>query len=298
MDKSEIVNKFLEEGFLISPAVLDQITEEKLNSILPTLKTKNFLVLSKLDEEEILKQSPEAPTVQPKHVELEITFSIKKSEPSKSFSVKDFVQYYNTKYAILKNILCTKLNPISINKITPAAQSATVIGLISEKIVGGYTLEDPAGKIQIAYEKPLPKNSVLGFTGELKENKLHVTAVSYPDIPLDKKIKQIDFSLSFSIEKNLPCIKINKTKEIKDFKTPCSISIKKQQTINILAFKPETELKKAEAIEYLKLRYLPEPIAPNENYIISEEPDIFWLIQKEGWQENYKGVKIISGELA
>ncbi len=296
MDKSSIVNKFLEEDFLISPSLLDQLTEEKVISIIPTLKTKNTLVLSKLDDEEILKENPEIPITQLKPVEAETIFTIKKFEPPKSFSIKDFVQYYNTKYTILKNILCTKLNPVSINKITPSTPNATVIAMISEKTTGGYIVEDPTSRIQIVYEKPLQKNSVLGFTGELKENKLYVTAVSYPDIPLDKKIRQPDFSLSFLLEKNIPSIKINNSKEIKDFKSPTTISIKKNQNINILTFKPDTEIKRTEAIEFLKLRNLPEPTTPNENYIISEEPDIFWLIQKEPWQENYKGVKIISGE--
>ncbi|HLD41815.1 MAG TPA: hypothetical protein VJB06_02170 [archaeon] len=303
MEKSEIVNKFLEQGFLISPGFLDQLTEEKINLLLPTLKTKNTLVLSQIEEPETAipqkhtePQKKDAPTLS-KPEDTEITFTIKKSEQPKNLSVKDFVQYYNNKYTILKNILCTKLNPVSINKLSNIP-SATVIGLISEKITQGYLIEDPTGKLEIIYEKHLPKNSVFGFTGDIKEGKMIVTAVSCPDIPLDKKIKTSNLNLSFYFEKGSPLIKANKTKEIKDFKLPAAIKVSKASEINILVFKPETQIKKTEAIEFLKFRCLPETTAPNENHIISEEPDIFWIIQKDSWSENYKGVTIISGESA
>lgn len=278
MQKPEIVNKFLQEGFLISPKLLDELTEEKIGQLIPTLKTKNILVLTQLEEPEI-------------------TFTVKKSEKRRSATVKDIIEYYGAKYSTLKTILTAKLNPISISNLKPGSIQ-TIIGLVSGKTPSGFFVEDPTGKTEIVYDKPLIPNSVLGFAGELKENRFFVSAVSYPDIPLDKKIKEPNVKLFFKIEKSQPKITVNNEKEITDFEPPAAVSIKTNQSTNILIYKPETGFTKIQAAEALKLRFLPEPKIPAENYIISDEPDIFWVIQKDSWAENYKGVKIVSGESA
>lgn len=276
MDKPSIVNKFLQEGFLISPKVLDQLTEEKINQIMPTLKTKNVLVINELEEPEI-------------------AFAISKTEKKKSATVKYVIEYYNKKYSLLRTILSAKLNPVSINNLKPGS-TQTIIGLVSEKTASGYMVEDPTSKTEIIYDKHLPPNAILAFTGRPNETKFFVTSVFYPDIPLDKKIKEPDTKLAFIFEKDKPRIIVNNEKEIKDFETPATITIKKNQETKILVYNPEAPFSKIQATESLKLRCLPEPKIPSTDYIISEEPDIFWIIQKENWTENYKGVKITSGE--
>ncbi len=276
MEKSEIVNKFLQEGFLLSPKILDKLTEEKISQLLPEIKTKNILVLTELDEPEI-------------------TFTIKKQAKPKSVTVKDIAEYYSKKYSAIKTILSAKLDPISINNLKNGSQQ-TIIGLISGS-GAAFFAEDSTGKIELVCDKQMQQNSILGLAGQVKENKFFVSGVFYPDIPLDKKIKEIDFKLIFRLEKGQPIILVN-GREIKDFPMPTTASIKKGQTTNILVYKPEQPLTKNQLVEALKLRCLPEPKIPSENYIIEDEPDLFWVIQKDSWVENYKGVKIISGESA
>lgn len=285
MGKSEIVAKFLEHGFLLSPTLLNQLLEGKTNPSLPTLKA-TALVVKELDDGSAI-------------------FSTKHTEEKKTLSVKDFTDYYNKKYNLIKDTLSTKLNPVSISKLGQSTKTA-IVGLVYEKTPLGYLLEDPTGRVEaklvetdkhgLQPPQPIPLNSILGFTGELKDKFFCVANIVYPDIPLDKKIKEADLLLSFRVENNKPKIIIDGEKEI-ELRPPVAASIKKGATINILAYKPEAQASKAQAIEALKLRYLPEPKIPKESYIIAEEPDIFWIIQKELWVENYKGVRIVSGEV-
>ena len=289
MEKTEIVNKFLQEGFLVSPKLLGELTHEKANNILPFLKGNTSIVLKTLDEPELI-------------------FSVNKSPPPpKTLLVKDFTGYYTQKYNSIKDILSTKLSPVSISKLSQGSRSV-IIGLVLEKTPSGFVVEDPTGRIEarmaetenhsLQPPQPIQPNSVLGFTGEVKEKVFFVRSVSYPDIPIDKKIKDADLLLFFSFENSKPKIIVNREKEISIPTLPATISIKKGQAINILVCKPETAMTKTQAIDVLKLRCLPEQRFPNESCLISEEPDIFWLIQKESWTENYKGVRIISGENA
>ena len=187
---------------------------------------------------------------------------------------------------------------MSINKLASIEGKATIIGLVSEKTPAGFLVEDPTGKILVVFNQPLPIASVLGFTGELKNNSFFTDFVSFPDIPLGKKIKTTTFSISFKTENTKPKILVNKEKTIENFPTPTTIKIKKEQELTVLVFRPEPPFNKNQAIEALKTRLLPETKIPTENYIIEEEPDVFWINQKDEWTENYKGVKIISGENA
>ena len=273
MNKSEIVSKLLERGQLISPKVLDQLTEEKLNSI----QNSSALILTSFEEPEI-------------------TFSVKSCEPKKSTTVKDISDYYNKKYNIIKNILASKINPISINKLPQTKRPVTIIGLVSGK--GSFILEDPTGKVEAKFANevaPLLENSILGFSGELKEKTFLISSIYYPDISLSKQIKKPNFAIKFKKENNNIKVFVNE-KEILVPTLPTTVTIKKTIQLNILIFEPIEPMNKNQSIEALKLRYLPEPKIPTENFIISEEPDIFWIVQKDSWTENYKGVVITSGE--
>ncbi len=287
MDKTQIVNKFIEEGFLLSPKLLDQMTEETLRSILPSLKTKNTLILKEVEEQEI-------------------SFSVKPTEQKKTMLVKDFTDYYNKKYTLIKDILSAKLTPNSINKI-PFGK-ATIIASVLQKTASGFVLEDPTGRVEarmaetenkgLQPPQPIKTNSVLGFTGELKEKIFFIHTITFPDVPLDKKIKETGLTLSFRLENNKPKILVNNKKAITDLHPPTTVSVKKDIPISILVYRTEKQFTKTQAIDCLKLRFLPETKIPNESCIIAEEPDVFWIIQKEVWTENYKGVRIISGENA
>ena len=275
MNKSELISKFLEKGHLLSPSILDQITEEKLNSIQPD---KNSLVLSSFGSDEI-------------------AFSVKACNQLKSATVKDIAEYHTKKYNTIKDILASKLNPISINKLPQSKGPTTIIGLVSGK--GSFVIEDTTGKTEARFSgdtKQLKENSILGFYGEFKGKEFLISSVYYPDIPLTKQIKKLDISIKFEKENEAHKIIVNSEKEIPIRSTPAIVSIKKSAKINILVFQPTEPMDKNQATETLKLRFLPEPKLPTEDYIISEEPDIFWIIQKDSWTENYKGVAIISGE--
>ena len=276
MRKEDIVEKFLEQGFLLSPKMLDTLTDDCIENIFSISKTANNIVIQEIKK--------------PKHI-LKST-NVKEQE---KLSPKNFIEYNKTKYDTIKIILLQKTKPISIDKCKQNTD-ATIIGFVIDRTQQGYVIEDTTKKIEIRTSENLQLNSVLGFSGKLKENMFFVEKTTFPDIPLDNEIKTTNLTICFSEKHSTKNADILITLEGKENENTLVLQTPgkgKLNDIKIISYKPEIPLKKEECMKFLKYRFIPET-KPNTNFIIKEVPDIFWIVQDEEWIENYKGVTIIS----
>ncbi len=285
MKKQELVTKFLESGLLLTPKILDGFSEQDdINTIIASAQSKNTTIIKS-------NQTTQKPT---------LSYKIKHQTQKQKLKTSDFIEYYNKKFEIIKNILTSKVDAMSINNLQKE-KKACVIGIVADKTSKGYLIEDQTKQIEVVFDQQLQKNSVLGFKGVLKE-KLFVDEVIYPDIPLNKQTKKPpEMTLTtHQIEPTKltisPNIKGKNENLISNFSLPAQLSITLNQETKLLIDKPEIKTTKIQAIQALKLRFLPETNTPNQNNIIEEVPDVFWIIQPEEWKENYKGVLIVSGE--
>ncbi len=285
MNKQQLVTKFLESGLLLTPKTLEDFSDkEDINSIINSVKSTNITLIKP-------NQTQTKPT---------LSYKINHQTHKQKLTTKDYTEYYNKKFNVIKNILTSKIDAVSINNLQKEKE-ACIIGMIVDKINKGYLIEDQTRQVEIISDQQLQKNSVLGFKGVLKE-KFFANEVIYPDIPLNKQTKKTpEITLTTKqIETTRltisPNSKEKKENIISNFDLPAQISINLDQEIKILVDKPELKVTKIQATQTLKQRFLPETNTPNQNNIIEEVPDIFWIIQQEEWKENYKGVLIVSGE--
>lgn len=277
MKKEHIVEKFLEQGLLLSPRILDNIEENNIENVFSLAKKSENFIITEIDKPEI-------------------DFKIEKNENKEKLRPKDFIEYNKEKYDFLKNIISKKIKPISIDKIS-SFKEISVICFVLEKTNNGYLVEDSTGKIEIKTEAKILINSVLGFTGKIRENFLFVEKIIYPDIPLENKVKKCDLKIQFSKKpkktENLTITQSNeKTENTLNLPNPGRVKINK---INILAYEPEKKLTKEEAVNFLKYRFIPGN-QPLKTFLIKTIPDIFWINQKQSWIENYKGITILSSD--
>ncbi len=303
MDKKEIIKTFFEHNVLLSPELLEKVNENNINEILSRAKQSKTAVVTELEQKPTSLQ--------------EILFEVKKTTQNKRLSAQDFAKYYNNKYEGIKNILLKKIGAekdiVSINKTKNTFSDVLVIGMVRELTPQGFILEDPTGETDVISEEKTDPDDVVGVKGSVRENKLFAKEVTVPDIPLSREITKIDASVfltteaiehpaDFTIVSNIDRILDvkNTTNRAVVSANPSWVSISKDnKKLNIIVYKSQDEADKNKAISYLKKRHL----SPQRNQIMSQEdpfllnpiPDILWLVQKESWAENYKGVSIISG---
>jgi len=280
MTKELIVERFLQEGFLISPKLLDQIPEDNLDTIINSVRLSNDLIIQNLEEQ---KQEAE--------------FKTKNYKEKNRLKARDFVEYYSKKYNVLKDILSRKMNPVSIDKAKGFSETS-IIGMVHEYMPNGLVVEDPTGKIEVRCSRDnVLLNSVLGFTGKMKEGIFVAEKIVYPDIPLDNEIKSLNISLVLSgkgeMKDSLKTISFAQKEGIISVLTnPGYVKINRE--VVVLAYMPKEEIAKGKIPAFLKSRFIPETV-PSEKYLLKEIPAIFWIDQEKQWVENYKGVTIVSG---
>lgn len=283
MSKPEIISKFLESGLLLSPDVLERIDANNFETLLNTAKSRNEIIITKIEEPQI-------------------SASIRQFSQKSTLTPKDFVEYYSKKYEKLGQILSQKIQPISINRLSGGQES--IIGMVLELTNNGYIVEDPTGKIEIRTDKQLQLNSVYGFKGSAKENIFFATDVIFPDLPLTRKIQKIDAEILLTTGKssqNKFAITTNTEFSGADFvhckANPCHLILfSGENKLTIVVFRPEESITQKKATQFLKNRFIDEPKIPDESFILDMEIDVFWIIQKTNWSENYKGTTIVSGE--
>lgn len=283
----EIVRRFLKEGILISPQSLQKIDESNINEILEKAKSEGVLVFSLQEETSV---------------------EVRKFQKKQKLSPKDFAKYYNARFDGIKNILLKKVeHTVSVSNAKRSASEFITIGMVREKTPKGFIIEDITGEAEvISKEEDISQDDVVAIRGISKEGMIFAKEIILPDIPLSSIRQKPNIKLTLS--ENQVTKEFNLTPEAvywsdkkKNITNPGWITIKKDdKTATILVYKPANEIKAKDIISLLKKRHLYPLITQIEgiedNFLIEPVPNLIWLIQKEKFRENYKGIMIVSGD--
>ncbi len=298
MDKKEMLRLLLKSGVLLSPELVENLNEDRMRQLLHSAGQSDEIVFTKTDES--------APSAR-----------VTKTKTKNKLGVQDFTDYYKTRYNTIKEMLSAKLNAVSINNAKSAFSEISVIGMVRELTPSGMILEDPTGEIPVILQgentNHVAVDDVIGLTGSVKEGKMFAREVVLPDVPLSNKPERIDINIILTAQLTqeieamgsvgfiiTPATPSKKSRRIITCPhNPCWIGISKKTTkINILFYSPTEDATPEKAISWLRKRHLSpnknEIRPPNDPHLINPIPTVFWLLQKNTWNENYKGVNIIS----
>ena len=131
------------------------------------------------------------------------------NEKSKKMAVEDFVALFNSRYKLLKEILCNRLelrDTVSISRIVNKEnERVALIGIVSNKRTtknGNLLLEieDLSGKINVLInknrnelreaEKEIVLDEVIGVTGNTNNGFVFAERIFFPDVPVIKELKK------------------------------------------------------------------------------------------------------------
>jgi hypothetical protein len=270
MDKQAIINKFIEKGILISPDMLEKVSEKNIDAFLE----KKTMVVSE-------DRKPEV--------------DVRKIPGKKKLTPVDFTGFYLNKYNSIKNILNQKIDAVSINNTKPG--NVAIIGMVRSATPQGFVVEDQSGSMEVVTDKQPGTDDVIGLKGIVREGKLFGGEVIYPDVPLPKEIPNADMSIVLSeaptSEDGDFVISMN------DLPNPGWLTLSKAgKRFMLLAYRPKDDATPKDAVEWIKKRYLPhnrESIQGEENpFVMDPQPDILWLKGKAAESHTYKGITIIS----
>ncbi len=243
MERGKIVQEFLQKGYLLSPDALDDdleiekkiITfEEKFNSSdrpliinKDILKINNFKIILKWEEfekarvllekgrneeqynlflEQINETTEKTPTIFKPNVKITKDYV----KPDKKIELQDFVEYFRTRYKLLRGILEKRQelqDVISINKVLNKKdrENATIIGIVMNKAMTKngnfiFDIEDLTGRIKLIVGKndielynackEVSLDEVIGIIGSFGKGVLFGRKIIFPDIPLTKELKK------------------------------------------------------------------------------------------------------------
>lgn len=229
LSKEEIVDRFLKNDLVLASHSLDRILEKDIDvdKVIQTAKEENIWLVTDELLERFITQEKELSTAaeqiaQPEKVEVLRTNHIFAKEVESRLhihtdsdvtgkstcegSLDDFVNYFNTKYKILSDILRKRPNladvlPIDRIKKSPSTERAKVkiICAISGKRESrrGYKfldVEDPTGEISIllpsgnqslvAMYDQLLLDEVIGVEGILQNDLIIAEDITQPDLPI------------------------------------------------------------------------------------------------------------------
>ena len=279
MDKKDIIKKFYERGVLPSP---EDLSGEAPNRTLTPGK-----------------KSPADPDKEG------VSVNLRKHESAKKLSAQDFIDYYNSKYEKIKNMLLKKMDVVSITNAKTGPSPCGIIGIVKNMTQAGFIFEDTTGELEIIRSgiRELEKiniDDVFGLKGFVRENRFFPKEVVWPDIPLNHRIGRIKGMNIILSNRKSPELVISESRTknaIQIRNNPEWIDITKgRDKVTILAFKSDN-ITKDDALFCLRKRSLPEPNpikTTKKPYLIEEIPDILWLIQDDEWLETHKGITIIS----
>lgn len=295
MDQQEIVKQLTQKGVIVTPEMLEKIKSGELDSLAvkplaePKEKTK--------------------PT---------LSVKIRKTERLSRASTKDFISYYNARYEGLRGILLKKMTALSINKAKGSSE-ASVIGMVRENTPQGFVVEDATGEIDVVGKEDVREDDVVGVKGAIREGRLFVNEMVWPDIPLnnepqfipgmslllttaiDENIEKLikDFSLVFMPGTAKPDLsEQERNKLITGLPNPCLATINKEgKEFSLLIYQPNRTIPPKEAVGLLRRRHLSpekkEIFSKTDPYFIDPVPNLFWIISEDRHVERYKGVTII-----
>jgi hypothetical protein len=291
MNKKEIVAEFLKRKILVTPEMLNQITEENYKEFLEKFGKKETHVVKKQNEFKV---------------------EIKEMKPNKKISVKDVVDSYNEKYKILRDILLKKTEAVSLNKAKSLSSKVSLIGIVTDITQNGFIVEDTTGSVEVFTKsaKEISLDDIVALTGYFKQERFFLDEIIWPDVPLSHTTNEIEnLRLVFSAK---PCkdsehdfmittenVVENKEKTIVVSQNPgwVKISKGKEETL-VLVCRSDEVVTQDKAIQLLKKRSLPHTNKNlAERFLINPIPNIVWFFSgknKENWAKNYKGVVLIS----
>lgn len=314
---SDVVEKFLKKGILISPDIKAKIKPEEVEEI-----------ATKLDEKSAVLTEDCYCFIRGKGVK--VIEEYKKGEEVKR--ITNFVDFYNKRFEFLREILKAKLEVekiTSINKLNYG--SVVVIGMVRERKEDGFTIEDSTGSVFCVSDKKMLEDEVIAVSGNFSKAGLKEEKIFYPDIPLSKKVNTTEddchaiFTKKFSKKpsrasyiftfessaKSLDGLKswvITKKENVSKGQKRLGLnlpSVVDVDGIRIFVFETDQmdEIKKKLnmddekkiIISLLKRRHLsPFVYMNNDPYLLKEIPDIIFFAGSKSFFLNYKGVSVIS----
>jgi len=300
MDKKQIVRSFVEKGILLSPELVGSINQENREMAMQIAKSSGGTVFTSMEGQ---KQE-------------NISVKIKAHRQKKKLGVQDFVKYYNNKYESIKKVLSKKMDAVSISNATQSFSEVSVIGMVRELLPKGFVLEDPTGELSVAPaggNEQVAVDDVIGVTGSVREGKLFAKNIIFPDVPLNNKPGQLAARIIMATD----CEKLGDKPSgfdfvvcpghhkssgkniITGFGNPGWITmLRGKDKLEILVFSPDETIDPQHAIMLLKKRHLSPKrgmvVSPEDLFVIDKVPAVFWIVQKDAWNGNYKGVNIVS----
>ena len=116
-----------------------------------------------------------------------LSVRIQRPNSLKRLTPDDFRSYYTNRYNSLRDILLKKMDIVSINKLGGSQTGASVIGMVRERVAGGFMLEDTTGEVEVLSKDRVDEDDVLGVVGDVREGRLVQTQMIWPDVPLTKE---------------------------------------------------------------------------------------------------------------
>jgi hypothetical protein len=291
MTPEEAVRKLTEDGVIVTPEIMKRITSGDMSD------------LDAASPEHNRESSPK------------LSVKIRNIDGPDTMSPKDFIDYYNNRFESLKEIILGKMDAVSINKISEG-QPASVIGMVRERTSHGYIIEDATGDTEIVTNEPLLQDDVIGARGTMREGKVMVSGIVWPDVPPDNPLvaphdmplllaDRLDGGIVGMLDqfgvvfvRNPPVPQDAGKNVMSDLPNPCHATIKKDgMKMPVLIFRPSEPVSPRDALGMLKRRHLlpkkNEIRSAIDHYVIDPVPGLFWIISNQRHVERYNGIVMV-----
>jgi len=179
MQKSDIINAFLEKGKLLTPKAIEFLEGKNIES---------FLV------EDYKESILDEPTLS-LHDNIRIIKTL--TEKKKEITTQDFINFYKSKYEKMRNIITQRLQKdfTSLNKLDSARKEVHIIGIVKDmkkrdnKII--VELEDMTTTIPVLFDEigDLELDDVVAVMAIAAGKILYGKKILWPDIPLRQPTK-------------------------------------------------------------------------------------------------------------
>ncbi|MEM5829228.1 MAG: hypothetical protein QW040_00740 [Candidatus Aenigmatarchaeota archaeon] len=191
MEKEKIVDIFLKRGLMIDQDSLDYFSRnpEQVKIFLEKIVKMEVPPVVKID---LIKSILE---------EVEIKEIKKKALNVKNFSVDDISRILLERYEKIKSFFSYRMdivNLISINKITEKTKKFSLIVMVRDinKENKSAVVEDFTGEISVFFKNnffgQIVQDEVVGLVCEKTNDKIEVTNVLWPDVPLRRKVANLE----------------------------------------------------------------------------------------------------------
>jgi len=187
MERREILKAFLDSGYQLDLKSLEFLEKNpnKISNLLEKLKPLNISTVTFDIIENLTKP-----------VEFRILRDF--SQKEKTYTVENFVKFFNNRYEQMKKLIIQKtnlVNLISINKISDKTKKFSLIGMVREKNLedNSIIIEDGTGESKINFLEVndfnfIVPDEVIGLVCEKQVDEIYVNKTIWPDIPLRKEI--------------------------------------------------------------------------------------------------------------